>query len=205
MIFTFRAAPDYETAIRNKLGGQLVAATQPQQQINWQGQPKFITDMVPTPQQSQHGYSIHEGGDHFHNGIHQQQAPQQGIFFKNFIFSKKSPKILNMDTFILFSYFSGQGQGQNLTQHQHPASSIYSTSTPELNRINLTYHHQHQMPANNNASVYQMPTQDQIFAELQRLNLFKPPPPYPGTNNANGQHQHVMVRSRCYFSNTIIY
>ena len=44
-----------------------------------------------------------------------------------------------------------------------------------------------------------MPTQDQIFAELQRLNLFKPPPPYPGTNNANGQHQHAMVRSRYYF------
>ena len=44
-----------------------------------------------------------------------------------------------------------------------------------------------------------MPTQDQIFAELQRLNLFKPPPPYPGTNNANGQHQHAMVRRRYYF------
>ena len=101
--------------------------------------------------------------------------------------------------FLNFLYFSGQGQGQNLTQHQHPASSIYSTSTPELNRINLTYHHQHQIPANNNASVYQMPTQDQIFAELQRLNLFKPPPPYPGTNNANGQHQHAMVRRKYYF------
>ena len=35
-----------------------------------------------------------------------------------------------------------------------------------------------------------MPTQDQIVAELQRLNLYKPPPPYPGTN-ANGQHQHM--------------
>ena len=151
----FRAAPDYETAIRNKLGNQLGGA-QPQQQISWQGQPKFITDMVPAPQQSQPGYSIHE--DHFHN-IHQQQGPQQG---------------------------GGQGQ------HQHPASSIYSTSTPELNRINLTYHHQHQVPTN--ASVYQMPTQDQIFAELQRLNLYKPPPPYPGTNNPNGQHQHIMVR-----------
>ena len=79
----FRAAPDYETAIRNKLGGQLVAATQPQQQISWQGQPKFITDMVPAPQQSQHGYSIHEAGDHFHNGIHQQQAPQQGDYKTN--------------------------------------------------------------------------------------------------------------------------
>ena len=45
-----------------------------------------------------------------------------------------------------------------------------------------------------------MPTQDQIFAELQRLNLFKPPPPYPGTNNANGQHQHAMVRSRYYLT-----
>ena len=35
-----------------------------------------------------------------------------------------------------------------------------------------------------------MPTQDQILAELQRLNVYKPPPPYPGTN-ANGQHQHL--------------
>ena len=43
------------------------------------------------------------------------------------------------------------------------------------------------MPAANaSSSVYQVPTQDQIFAELQRLNLYKPPPPYPGTN-ANGQ------------------
>ena len=40
--------------------------------------------MVPAPQQSQHGYSIHEAGDHFHNGIHQQQAPQQGEFFFEF-------------------------------------------------------------------------------------------------------------------------
>ena len=37
--------------------------------------------MVPAPQQSQHGYSIHEAGDHFHNGIHQQQAPQQGDLY----------------------------------------------------------------------------------------------------------------------------
>ena len=90
-----------------------------------------------------------------------------------------------------FVVFLEQGQ-QNLTQHQHPASSIYSTSTPELNRINLAYHHGHgQMPAN--GSVYQMHTQDQIIAELQRLNLYKPPPPYPGTNNANGQHQHGVI------------
>jgi len=68
---------------------------------------------------------------------------------------------------------------------QHPASSIFSTSTPELNRINLTYHHQHPVYAQQ-----QMPTQDQIVAELQRLNLYKPPPPYPGTN-ANGQHLHM--------------
>ena len=27
------------------------------------------------------------------------------------------------------------------------------------------------------------PTQDQIVAELQRLNIYKPPPPYPGRGN----------------------
>ena len=179
----YRAAPDYETAIRNKLGG---IQTQ-QQQISW-SQPKFITDMVPSagppPQaggvapQPQQGYSIHEA-DHF---LQQQQAVVQAAQGGG----------------------SHQGQGggggqQNLTQHQHPASSIYSTSTPELNRINLTYHMKPNAPhaphpaANNSAAqaVYQMPTQDQIFAELQRLNLYKPPPPYPGTN-ANGQHQHVI-------------
>ena len=59
----------------------MAATQQSQQQISWQGQPKFITDMVPAPQQSQHGYSIHEAGDHFHNGIHQQQAPQQGDLY----------------------------------------------------------------------------------------------------------------------------
>lgn len=82
---------------------------------------------------------------------------------------------------------------------QHPATSIYSTSTPELNRINLTYHHQHQIPQA--ATMYQMPTQDQIFAELQRLNLYKPPPPYPGTN-PNGQHQHIGGQQNGMISST---
>ena len=45
--------------------------------------------MVPAPQQSQHGYSIHEAGDHFHNGIH-QQAPQQGDLKKNQKNTKKN-------------------------------------------------------------------------------------------------------------------
>ena len=78
-----------------------MAATQPQQQISWQGQPKFITDMVPAPQQSQHGYSIHEAGDNFHNGIHQQQAPQQGDFF----FQKNIKKInLLKKIYLLFNF-----------------------------------------------------------------------------------------------------
>ena len=76
MFSTYRAAPDYETAIRNKIGG-IAAQQNQQQQISWQ-QPKFISDMVPAPQPQQqqqpHGYSLHE--DHFHN-IQQQQTPQQ--------------------------------------------------------------------------------------------------------------------------------
>ena len=78
----YRAAPDYETAMRNK----------------FRTQPKFITDLVQP-------FTLEPAND---------QAP-------------------------------------NLTaaaQHTHPASSIYSTSTPELNRINLTYHHHpHQHPS----------------------------------------------------------
>ncbi len=73
----YRAAPDYETAIRNKLSHQVWSQQQ---------QPKFITDMV----QAGHGLSLHE------------------------------------DPF--------QNMQPSLAQQGHPASSMYSTSTPELNR-----------------------------------------------------------------------
>ena len=74
----YRAAPDYETAMRNK----------------FRTQPKFITDLVQP-------FTLEQAND---------QAPN----------------------------LTAVGAA---TQHTHPASSIYSTSTPELNRINLTYHH----------------------------------------------------------------
>ena len=54
--------------------------------------------MVPAPQQSQHGYSIHEAGDHFHNGIH-QQAPQQGE-------KKNQKEIKKFNFFSFFKFFS---------------------------------------------------------------------------------------------------
>ena len=137
----YRAAPDYETAMRNK----------------FRSQPKFITDLV--------------------------QASGQAT--------------------LATTLENPEPSSQNLTQHNHPASSMYSTSTPELNRINLTYHHhpqqQHHLAPHHSNNVlsqsYNMPTQDQILAELQRLNVYKPPPPYPGTN-ANGQHQHIHGETR---------
>ena len=145
----YRAAPDYETAMRNK----------------FRSQPKFITDLV-------------------------QAGPTLALDMAG----SSNEQVL---------------PSQNLTQHTHPASSMYSTSTPELNRINLTYHHHpqqhqqqhqlaHHLPHHSNnvlSQSYNMPTQDQILAELQRLNVYKPPPPYPGTN-ANGQHQHIHGETR---------
>ena len=63
--------------------------------------------------------------------------------------------------------------------YQQQAASMYSSSTPDLNKINQLQIHQNQQP-----------TQDQIVAELQRLNLYKPPPPYPGVNSTSGLNQH---------------
>ena len=140
----YRAAPDYETAMRNKLG-----ITQPPQPSLWTTAAATAAATAAQPQQSQQQtYSLHE--DQFHTVSPQQNLPT--------------------------------------------VSSFYSTSTPELNRINMTHHsHSHQLQNHQlqNQQGYPMPTQDQIVAELQRLNLYKPPPPYPGTN-ANGQHQHII-------------
>ena len=158
----YRAAPDYETAIRNKFGvtqqPQLWQQGHIQQQQQQQSQPKLITDVI-------HNYSMQEPPQQQPDHSHFPVMPQQ------------------------------QQQPPNLStaQHHHPASSLYSTSTPELNRINLTYHHhppQHQPQPNAQGNQQHMLTQEQIVTELQRLNLVKPPPPYPGTN-ANGQHQHL--------------
>ena len=63
--------------------------------------------------------------------------------------------------------------------YQQQAAAMYSSSTPDLNKINQLQIHQNQQP-----------TQDQIVAELQRLNLYKPPPPYPGVNSSSGLNQH---------------
>lgn len=149
----YRAAPDYETAIRNKFG------LQPQQPQVWQQQystaasppqPKLITDILPQQQQLNYAY--------------QDNGPR-----------------LSADG---SSYMYNQPQQQTAVQ-QPNVSSLYSTSTPELNRINMTYHQQQPVQQ-------VMPTQDQIVAELQRLNLYKPPPPYPGRPNQSQQQQRIM-------------
>ena len=74
------------------------------------------------------------------------------------------------------------------------SSNAYSTSTPELNKINQTFHQPqsatqpHFQQLNSSTQMlhhgdHLQPTQDQIVAELQRLNIYKPPPPYPGRGN----------------------
>ncbi len=179
----YRAAPDYETAMRNKLSmaQQQMQQQQQQQQQLWQNQAtlaqqqsKLITDILPNQQTSNTMPFQEEYNLHLANAQQNLQQQQGGV-------------------------------GQ--PHQQHPASSMYSTSTPELNRINMTYH---QQPYNQMSHIsqqqqqqQQVPTQDQIVAELQRLNLYKPPPPYPGLSS-NGQHMHHQVNGQGNAQNRMI-
>ncbi len=57
----------------------------------------------------------------------------------------------------------------------HPIISLQNaySSTPELNRVNLTHQQQQQRHLTDSSH-------DPIVLELQKLNLYRPPPPYPG-------------------------
>ena len=66
----------------------------------------------------------------------------------------------------------------------HLFQTVYS-STPELNRMNLNhsvpnYGLQQHNNINSQLSGLNNNNEGHILAELQRLNLYKPPPPYPG-------------------------
>ena len=54
----------------------------------------------------------------------------------------------------------------------------FSTSTPELNNLPFSL-------------TNSQPTQEQIVAELQRLNIYKPPPPYPGSRYESRKARHL--------------
>ena len=180
----YRAAPDYETAMRNKLSlaqQHMQQQQQQQQQQHFlqnqatiaQQQSKLITDILPNQQTSNTMPFQEEYNLHLANA--QQNLQQTQV-----------------------------GGGQPVTpQQQHPASSLYSTSTPELNRINMTYHQQPYNQMSLMSQQQQVPTQDQIVAELQRLNLYKPPPPYPGLSS-NGQHMHHQANSQNNAQNRMI-
>ncbi len=145
--------PDYETAIRNKYGA--VAATailqpQPQQQ--------------PQQQQQQHPSSVSSSHPQLYSSqpslvadaVQRQQQQQQ----------------------------QQQQQFQQQQQQQQHLEGFYEnqgafSSTPELNRINLN----RQIPHHGLQPQQQhQQQQQQLYQahELQRLNLYKPPPPYPG-------------------------
>jgi hypothetical protein len=180
----YRPAPDYETAVRNKYGSGVLA------RINQTPQPSRFQQQQ---QQHQHQYS--------NGGLHTSQPTLITDGLTN-VYNN------NNNTSNLEQRFQG---GQDSSYHLYHTnlisatpSNAYSTSTPELNNINQTYHqaqqqHQHQQhyqPLNTSSQMIHQysssnridhiqPTQDQIVAELQRLNIYKPPPPYPGRNNNN--------------------
>ena len=163
----YRPAPDYETAIRNKYGivqkpQQLPPLQQQQtnlqqQQLMYNSQPSLITDALLQHQQQQQQQH------------HQQQQQQQQHQQNNQNHFQQQPQHYHPN-----HTFGGHNITLDPQQQQHNlqyAENTYS-STPELNRVNLS---RHGGPALSGDA-----TQDQIVAELQRLNLYKPPPPYPG-------------------------
>ena len=150
----YRPAPDYETAIRNKYGNSIL--TQLTSNTN-----SSRNSIPQNQQQSSHPALITDAISTLHNAAAGQQ--QQNL-----------PSHKNM-------IHRGNDEGYNISNiYQQQAASMYSTSTPELNKLNQLQIHQNQQP-----------TQDQIVAELQRLNLYKPPPPYPGGgNSSSGLNPH---------------
>ena len=145
----YRPAPDYETAIRNKYGNGILTQLSSNNRTQQSQQ-----------QQASHPAIITDTMSTLQNTGHSQN--QQNIQ------QSQKGNLANRDDIYNLS---------NIYQQQ--AAAMYSSSTPDLNKINQLQIHQNQQP-----------TQDQIVAELQRLNLYKPPPPYPGVNSSSGLNQH---------------
>lgn len=164
----FRPVPDYETAIRNKYGMAASAGL-------GQGQRPFRTSQ----QQLQH--------------LVQPQKHYQGQNNLSAMYSSQPSLVTDSTPLQVPVENHYQNNPAILLNHQN--HNAYS-STPELNRINLS-HQVHAMGdvVNNN--------EQSIMAEIQRMHAYKPPPPYPYARNAssstpdlagvNGGHQLVGI------------
>jgi hypothetical protein len=207
----YRPAPDYETAVRNKYGSGVLA------RINQTPQPnRFQQQQQQQQQQQLHQHQYSNGG------LHTSQPTLITDVLTNVYNNNNSsvdPRFAGADT----SYNVYHTNLLNATP-----SNAYSTSTPELNKINQTFHQPQQQQqqqqhyqqlnastqmlhqyASSNRIDHIQPTQDQIVAELQRLNIYKPPPPYPGRNserqNTNivyQQHQQQQQQQQRMMSST---
>lgn len=158
---------------------------------------------VPTSQQSQPlsqqvaNYSnlMTDSHAHFRPAPDYETAIRNkyGVFANNILGGQQPAQIYNSQPSLITDALYSHGQahrGNNLppstlvNAHHHlnlhhvneqessNHPSAYS-STPELNRMNLN----HQVHATNYSNIQD---QNQLVAELQRLNIYRPPPPYPG-------------------------
>ncbi|XP_071747757.1 tyrosine-protein phosphatase non-receptor type 21 [Lepeophtheirus salmonis] len=176
----YRPVPDYETAVKNKLylakNGNLNNNNSTSTNNNNVGQSS--------------GYPIYNNQE-FSGGHH----PHGNLTNNTSINSNSSVKTHQPQYFIQQYPFDDRAQLPPLQNGGNPASSgappqyfmqQYS-STPELSVNN---HHPPPLPPlasqNNPSQPQQLPpdpsVQEQIVAELQRLNIYKPPPPYPYTS-----------------------
>ena len=186
----YRPVPDYETAIRNKYGALAPKILQQQQQqpqlplpLNSAGtnlnssqqalytsQPSLVADALLQQHQNQQ-LQLNLASIEAQRQLQQQQQQQRGL---------------------ALGYQQTQQPLQQQQQQQQQIIGVAAadqhnaySSTPELNRMNLNHtvpQHglQHQLSYPQGGGEGNVVANDQIVAELQRLNLYKPPPPYPG-------------------------
>ena len=182
----YRPAPDYETAVRNKYGSAVLARLNQTQPPNRFQQPQQQQQQQQPPPQYNNG------------GLHTSQPTLITDVLSN-VYNNNNVGTVSGSSNVPGNDASFNMYQSNLLNATAP-SNAYSTSTPELNKINQTFHQPqpsaqphfqqlnastqmlHQFSSTNRVDHIQ-PTQDQIVAELQRLNIYKPPPPYPGRGN----------------------
>ena len=177
----YRPVPDYETAIRNKYGTLAPKILQQQQQ------------QLPLP--------LNSGATNLHSSQQALYTSQPSLVADALLQQHQNQLQLNLASIEAQRQLQQQQQQRGLAlNYQQPQQphlqpqvigvvdqNAYS-STPELNRMNLNntvpqHGLQHQLSyppqaaGNGDGNAV---ANDQIVAELQRLNLYKPPPPYPG-------------------------